>query len=418
MQNNEQIALDQDKQFTTFLWLLTIATLYYLYAGYSIAQYIPFGKGLAGVTMLVSEMMLVILAVRTYKEYHYVFNRFERFFIIFTLLYNVAHIIYATIWDTDMAYMSLFGNPWYQPTFMLPIAFVVGLRYDRLLQLHRFVWGYVILLIINFIFARHINVMLGTSLLFLLAFGSYLPNGKKGIMILALFIYVILSYRYDARTAVLRSLMGVAIFLFSYTSLYKSRIIKVIIFAIGITLPLYFLGLFVLTGYSVFDQSLASSYMSDFGADKTGDTRTFLYEEVIEDLTENDALILGKGINGTYYSSYFDDKYSHEGEIRFIVEVGGLVYLLKGGLVQVILYMFLLIMAIYKCLLQSNAKFGVLLGLVLLSRYVLLFIEDMPIYDFYNIVMWLYIGFAFSITYYQVDDDWFEEQFNNIFTKS
>ena len=136
---------------------------------------------------------------------------------------------------------------------------------------------------------------------------------------------------------------------------------------------------------------------------------------MFDDLTNNDAWVLGKSITGTYYSAHFDYKYSNENAYRFGAEVGTLIILLKGGLVQFVMYMLILLFAIYRCMLYSKSKYVVLIGLVLLSHYVLLFIEEIPRYDLYNIAMWVFMGISFVAPNDEYDDDWFEERFDLVF---
>lgn len=416
MPTEDKILLEQDKSFVSFLWLLSIVTLYYLYAGAIFFRIIPFGKGIFGMLMMASEILMIVMATKTYREYYTNLNPFIRVVIILTIIYNFGHIVYATFWEGNVAYLSLFGNPYYQPSFMLPVALLMGLKPERFFQLHKCIWYFVLMMIPIYLILRGMNVFGGTGLLFLLAFARYLPRKKKIVLFLVATLYVIYCYYDDARVPILRVIMGGAIMVFSYTSIYKSRFVKSIIFITIIALPLYYLSLYLTSGYSIFEQSTTSSYVSDMGAEHSGDTRTFLYEEVFEDLTSNDAVVLGKGINGTYYSSYFDNKYSIEKENRFFVEVGLLFFILKGGLIQAVAYLLILIAAIYVCLVRTRSKFVSLIGFVLLSRYVLFFVEDLPRYDLYNITMWMYMGLALSVANMDLDDVWFEEKFDAIFS--
>ena len=72
----------------------------------------------------------------------------------------------------------------------------------------------------------------------------------------------------------------------------------------------------------------------------TTDTRTFLYQELAEDLTMTDSWIMGKGAFSHYYSHIFliSDSEGSDFHYRMTVEVGVLNFLLHGGLVYVILY--------------------------------------------------------------------------------
>ena len=412
-----QIIQKQDKAFTVFLWLLSLVSLYYHYRRVAIVQQIPLGKGIVGLMMMASEAILIVLAVRAYKECYVVLHPVVRFLILLTIVYNTAHILYTTIWEQDVAYLSLFGNPQYQPLFMLPIAFLIGLKPERFFILFKCVWYYVLSLVPIYILTGYFEPLAGMGILFLLAFATYLPKSRRLFLLGFAVLYILFSYRVDARASAIRAIMGVAILLFSITPFYKSRIVKAVIYVIIVALPLYFLVRFVNTGESIFEQLTSSSYLTDFGEEHSEDTRTFLYEEVFDDLTDNDAWVLGKSITGTYYSNYFDNKYSTEKEYRFGAEVGVLFFLLKGGLIQFVLYMLILLIAIYRCLFFSQSKCVVLIGLVLLSHYVLLFIEEVPHYDLYNIAIWLYVGMASSASIEEQDEASLEEKFDLIFSR-
>lgn len=414
MQAEMQIIQKQDKAFTVFLWLLSLVSLYYHYRRVAIVQQIPLGKGIVGLMMMASEAILIVLAVRAYKEYHVVLHPVVRFLILLTIVYNTAHIIYAAIWEQDVAYLSLFGNPQYQPLFMLPIAFLIGLKPERFFVLFKCVWYYVLSLVPIYILTGYFEPLAGMGILFLLAFATYIPKNRRLFLLGFTVLYILFSYRVDARASAIRAIMGVAILLYSYTSLYKFRIINLVILIALISIPLYFLGVYLVTGDSVFERVTTVSYLENVDEEHVADTRTFLYEEVFEDLTENKAWIYGKGINGTYYSSFFDRKDVMEN--RFGAEVGLLYYLLKGGVIQIVLYLLLLLWANYRCM-MSNKRFFVLLGLVLISHYVLLFIEEVPHYDLYNIAIWLYVGMASSASIEEQDEASLEEKFDLIFSR-
>ena len=72
-------------------------------------------------------------------------------------------------------------------------------------------------------------------------------------------------------------------------------------------------------------------------------------------------------------------------------------------------------MAVYNSFFRSNSKFMLILGLILLTHFVLLFMEEYIKYDLYNILIWMLIGMALSPSCLEKDDDYFEEQLNTVF---
>lgn len=406
----------KDKVFSVYLWLISIVSLCNIYAMMPSFHQFRIFKGIVGIVMIISEVVLIVVAIKTYKIQQEEIGKGIYALLMITILYNLAHIVYAAIWDTETLYISLFGNPIYQPAFMLPIAVFMGLNSDRFFSIYKCVLYYVLLIIPIYIFTRYMNVFVGMGLLFLLAFLRYIPRGWRLFLLLFSVLYVVFCYYDDARAPALRTIIGVMIFLFSLTELYKNRIVKGILFVCVIAIPWYFLYLFVTTNYSVFEQSRVTSRVSELGVDNTGDTRTFLYDEVFEDLTENDSWILGKGINGTYYSHYFDTrKVEVDAANRKFAEVGFLDFLLKGGIIQTTLYIILLLIAIFRCFFRSNSRTMVLMGLVLLAHYMFLFVEDVPRYDLYNISLWMYMGLAYTASNMERDDTHYIEQINHVF---
>lgn len=406
-----------DKMMKAYMIMLSVVSIYNLYDTTLFGRY-RILKALMGGVMIISEVILFILALQAYRQ-NGVKNGLSHFVIWCAIIYNVGHILYAAIWEEDVAYLSLFGNPEFQPAFLLPFMALVGLAPDNVRSVFKTQLYYVLMTIPIFLLLGHVNVFLGMGLLFFLSFLRFLPRKWRVFFLFFAFIYVIYCYYEDARLPIIRTLMGLAIFVFSLTKLCMSKIVKIVVFVMAISVPIYFLMLFVSTGYSVFEQSSATEQVSQIGAQKSGDTRTFLYEEIFDDLTDNDAWILGKGINGTYYSPFFDQKHiDSDAADRKLAEVGFLDYLLKGGLVQAILYSLLLILAIYYCYFHSNSRSMVLIGSILITHYVLLFVEDVPRYDLYNFAMWFCIGMAFSPALLEHDDEFFQDQFDLIFRKA
>lgn len=151
--------------------------------------------------------------------------------------------------------------------------------------------------------------------------------------------------------------------------------------------------LYVTTGFSVFNNEL-SARSSSLG-DNADDTRTFIYEEVLDDLTDTKTILLGKGINGRYYSVYFSHNLG-DNENRVNPEVGLLSYLLKGGIVYTVIIFLLLFLSVIRTLSTKNNIVAQIFGLLLVQHIFLLFIENIPQYTMYNLVIWCIIGFAFS----------------------
>lgn len=376
-------------------------------------------KGGVGLLMIISELLLIIIAFRTYRQHNDEFSAVIKGLVFITLLYNIGHIVYASIFDADVVYISLYGNPLFQPMFMLPLAIMIGLGQNNYGLLYKSLFYYTLLIIPFLVIWGYVQESIGIGLLFVLSFLRYIPRMWRVFYVIFFVVYIIFCYNHDARAAVLRAVMGLAIFVFSLTKLTEWRVVKVGIMSLVVAVPMYYLFLFATTGYSVFTQMESDKNVEMISAENTGDTRTFLYEEVFDDLTNSEAWLLGKGLNSKYYSSYFDQKnVDADASNRNATEVGILNYLLKGGLIQAGLYLSLLLIAIFNCYFRSNSRAMVLVGSILLAHYLLIFFEEIPRYDLYNVAIWFCIGMSFSPTLLEQDDEFFQDQIDLIFRKA
>lgn len=177
---------------------------------------------------------------------------------------------------------------------------------------------------------------------------------------------------------------------------YKMRLLKVVklyscvVPILGVTLTTVNL----VTGDSIFT-ILENKY-----GDKSSmvqDTRTFLFRELNEDLTNTDSWLYGKGILGTYYSQVMHNALIHknysDNENRLGTECGHLWLLLKGGILYAILYILLFYVAILKGN-RSNNVFLIFLSFIMANRLLMMFISFTPSFDLLNIMIWLFMSFC------------------------
>ena len=177
---------------------------------------------------------------------------------------------------------------------------------------------------------------------------------------------------------------------------YKMRLLKVVklyscvVPILGVTLTTVNL----VTGDSIFT-ILENKY-----GDKSSmvqDTRTFLFRELNEDLTNTDSWLYGKGIFGTYYSQVMHNALIHknysDNENRLGTECGHLWLLLKGGILYAILYILLFYVAILKGN-RSNNVFLIFLSFIMANRLLMMFISFTPSFDLLNIMIWLFMSYC------------------------
>jgi len=131
----------------------------------------------------------------------------------------------------------------------------------------------------------------------------------------------------------------------------------------------------------------------------TVDTRTFLFVELADDLSDRNR-IYGRGVLGTYYSPYFSYAEAHglEGDssTRSVVEVGYLHMILKGGAIMVVLYLIVLVPAAYLGIFRSNNSIAKGGGYLIAAYLVMWTISYYSVFNAENIILWMAVGACMS----------------------
>jgi hypothetical protein len=161
-------------------------------------------------------------------------------------------------------------------------------------------------------------------------------------------------------------------------------------------------------GQSIFQIILSDDGTAYSQLNPYADTRTFLYYEVLQDLKFNNAYIFGKGMNAGYDSLSFGT-YKRE-----VVEVGFLQILMKTGIVGFLLYISVIVSAVFKSLGNSRNLFLKGLGLFLTGYLLMLFIENQIAYNLLNIIVWCVVGMCHSKKLRNLNDEEIGELFKGI----
>ena len=124
-------------------------------------------------------------------------------------------------------------------------------------------------------------------------------------------------------------------------------------------------------------------------------TRSFLFIELINDFDQTHAWILGKGILGTYFSPEML-RASKAGTTadsinRLITECGWLLLILKGGLINAIVYGATQVYIMREAL-KQKAKIYKIFVIILLVHFVLMFVSYSIYFDLQNVCYWLIAG--------------------------
>ena len=238
-----------------------------------------------------------------------------------------------------------------------------------------------------------------------------IPYLKHKWKIIFLFILTILVFSDLAfRTGLIKIIISVLLLAYSYTGFLKFNRVKSILFIIILVMPPVMLISAITGGLNVFEEFSSNDNLS-YEVEEAGtmtkqnsDTRTFLYVEVLNDLVKTDNVILGKSPSQGYKSNYFANSSGAKNGYRFASEVHALNLLLHFGLVGFLLMLSLTVMVAYYGVFKSNNRLAIILGFLLLSRYLLFFIEEFTRFNFNFYFFWLIMGLVASKPFRDMDD--------------
>ena len=190
--------------------------------------------------------------------------------------------------------------------------------------------------------------------------------------------------------------------------------------AIFIT-PVLLLILAVFYNYNIF-QEVSSGYQGyNVEAKWSGtgernlveDTRTFLYVEVLAQLENNNSWLFGESSVGSYKTNYFISSGAIGGE-RDETEVGFLNILLKYGLLGIAAYFLLLFYVSKYAIFDSNNFLSKMIGLTIVFRWTLMFVEEYTQFDLNFFFFWVMVGLVSSSNFREMTDSEIKDYFKAI----
>ncbi len=134
------------------------------------------------------------------------------------------------------------------------------------------------------------------------------------------------------------------------------------------------------------------------------DTRSFLYREVFEDMSQNNALLFGKGAYCHYHSSYFEHIDDADFEERMGVECLFLNLFLKCGSIYILIYLYLMISAIRNVINKSKSLFMHNVSIVLIGWLLIGFISGKTNFELFVVIIWLFVGLCHSNLWLKYSD--------------
>lgn len=218
--------------------------------------------------------------------------------------------------------------------------------------------------------------------------------------------FIVLTWNYHSKKRKIFAFLVVLFSLFVATVMARRNImltfgnyilfsILIILFSSKISIKLktgilFLVLLSTLTGYYIFNKYQDAIFYKI--TDRIEDnTREGLYDIFMSDMTQSD-LIFGKGFKGKYYAPGIEEDI----EDRTIVECGYLQVILKGGIINLTLFLFIAIPAIYLGFFKSNNTLSKAAGAIVFLWLIDMFPWGMPSLNIRYILLWICIGICYS----------------------
>ncbi|SFK80666.1 hypothetical protein SAMN05216357_106115 [Porphyromonadaceae bacterium KH3CP3RA] len=382
-----------------------------LLAVYSVAPYLRPGVPLAGImgntTMWWVVSFIILFAFFLSRRYFFDKRNQENMLIVWIyLLWNLISIIRGIFaaeiyWD----WKGLIGNAM---ALMLPIVIFASTNKMVVQSLLSFFMKYALPLFVVF------SVIVRTDaygfylipISFLVLFFPALTNRQK--MILLVITVFIILVDLGARSNVIKFGIPFFILLFYYfrksISVKMMEWVRIALFVV----PLIFFSLGVSGIFNVFNTEdyIKGDYSAKgVGGDGTvveqdlmADTRTFLYEEVLESAIHNNYWLLGRTPargNDSYTFGMLAAELTGRYE-RLSNEIGLANVFTWTGIVGVILYSLIFFRASYLAVNRSRNIYAKMLGIYVAFRWLYSWIEDINNFTLNYFILMMMMGLCFS----------------------
>lgn len=311
-----------------------------------------------------------------------------------------AFSIDVSLYAFGNKWLTLFGNEYTALLLMPPLFTYLGTLENGAFILKKITWVY---LVLGAICSVTLNMPLAFLSIYAFVFYPYVKGTYKILILVAIAEAII-------KLSATRMFLIVLFFTFaSFFLVYivkRSVIIKSFVFCVVVAPIFLFIPLLSTNGGGESFFQEAQSYVTDETNDDelASDTRTFLYLEMAEDLTNSHSWLIGKGAFSHYYSLFFDqDSNGRYGRISS--EVPFLNYLLRGGIVYIVLYFGLILFAVYKAIWKGRNKFVQSIGIIAIGWYFNSFVGDITGCRFYHVAFFLLLGCCLSERWLNYTDE-------------
>ncbi len=350
--------------------------------------------------MLLPLPSLFVLNTHFTKPFIYIY--------LLLLTVNFSLIVRGILIPNGQTMQSIIGNPVFTSFHLLPL-FALLVWSEKILMIVYKSFKYVIIvsLLVGLIF-QSISLSNGCVYFFIIFFPYIRLHKVKYFytslaIILGLMVSLMLGMRMVFMGVVF---IGATIMLLNTAlSLDGLRRRTTIASFLLIFAPFSLFMVAVTTGYSIFTISEDFQFLAD-SDQGSNDTRTFVWEETLTDLKQNNAIMFGKGMSGTIKTRLpsFVDATIRNGR-RLFVESAFLEHFRRGGLIFTLLNFVTLIWAVWHANVHSRNKFLLLVTMALTFFFCLSFIGHIAALSHEYIIYWILIGLCLSKKWNSYTDD-------------
>lgn len=356
----------------------------------------PIVKGVMAIGMWTSVLFVPVALYRKND-----FSRRANLVLRALLILGVYEIL-VSVFNTDASmyalgnkWITLFGNEYTALILMPPLFTYIGSSLYGVKKLKK---ATCLFLVCGALFSLALKYPLAFLTTFVIVFYPYVGKKYKCLIGLVFVEAIIKATMGDNPTRMFLIIIPFSIIVILFLYVIKSeRIKKWFVVAVTVAPLILFVPMLMANnGEESFFQK-ANLYIVEKTDDDglASDTRTFLYLEMAEDLTHTNSWLLGKGAFSHYYSLYFDQS-SNRKYGRISSEVPLLNYLLRGGLIYVLLYFGLILIGAYNAIFKGKNKFVQSIGIMALCWYFNSFVGDIIGCRFYHVAFFILLGCTLS----------------------
>jgi len=386
---------------------LKIILLFSLINSSIFSAFHPEGAGIGSrlIITILLNLSAVLLIIHFFKSIKLQFDTGLYFKIVFVLL--ILWSIFTSLRGLSTSpkeVFTLFGHLEMGWAWVTPFAIAYGFNVFNWISIYNFSSKIIFIASILTMGAISYNYSGLFGVLELMAFlpimillYSKQSKTNKKIIIFSFFAYLLLTFYASQRANIIFILI---ILIFFVIEAYKSASTRFNKILISHTIVL--IGIIFVYQLGGIITSLSEN------KEASTDTRTFLFEELFDDMSDVE-LLTGRGSMGKYYSPYFamvkELGLHGDSPTRSMNEVGYLHIILKGGFVLMFLYLLILIPAAYLGVFKSNNIIAKMSGYYIISYLILWLVSYHPIYSAEFILLWMAAGTAMSKSAREINDN-------------